>query len=139
MVNLCIKLKLFFPLSIAAERRVSHMAILLSEAEAENAQLSELANVLKEEIRCNQRSEERMKHIENLEYVKNVIFKFVTMPGSDEKSQLIPILSTVLKLSPAEVDSIKKSVASDSGGSQQSLSEANSDGAWTSYLGLWSN
>ena len=51
------------------------MALLLSESEAENARLNELANVLKEEIRSNQRSEERMKHIENLEYVKNIIFK----------------------------------------------------------------
>ena len=61
--------------SLAVERRVAHMALLLSEAEAENARLNELASVLKEEIRSNQRSEERMKHIENLEYVKNVIFK----------------------------------------------------------------
>ena len=60
---------------MAAERRVGHMALLLSESEAENARLNELANVLKEEIRSNQRSEERMKHIENLEYVKNIIFK----------------------------------------------------------------
>lgn len=61
--------------TLAAERRVSHMASLLSEAEAENARLSELASVLKEEIRSYQRSEERSKHIENLEYVKNVIIK----------------------------------------------------------------
>ena len=79
---------------MAAERRVGHMALLLSESEAENARLNELANVLKEEIRSNQRSEERMKHIENLEYVKNIIFKvkslicntylqFLTQKGRD--------------------------------------------------------
>ena len=71
------------------------------------------------------------------------------MPGSDEKSQLIPVLSTILKLSPTEVDSIQKVVASDlaaGGGSgsaastaSQSLAEATSEVAWTSYLGLWSN
>ena len=77
------------------------------------------------------------------------------MPGSDEKSQLIPVLSTILKLSPSEVDSIQKVVASDlaSGRSlsevvgsaasqsqqQQSLAEATSEVGWTSYLGLWSN
>ena len=76
------------------------------------------------------------------------------MPGSDEKSQLIPVLSTILKLSPTEVDSIQKVVASDlatgggAGGSgggsaastaSQSLAEATSEVAWTSYLGLWSN
>ena len=51
------------------------MTSLLSESENENTRLTELANVLKEEIRSTQRSEERSKHIENLEYVKNVIFK----------------------------------------------------------------
>ncbi len=59
----------------AAERRVAHISLLLSETESENARLSELANVLKEEIRSYQRSEERSKHIENLEYVKNIILK----------------------------------------------------------------
>ena len=51
------------------------MASLLSESEAENARLIELAQVLKEEIRSYRRSEERSKHIDNLEYVKNVILK----------------------------------------------------------------
>ena len=71
------------------------------------------------------------------------------MSGSDEKSQLIPVLSTILKLSPSEVDSIQKVVASDlaagglsgTGGSTASAAsgEATSEVAWTSYLGLWSN
>ena len=60
---------------LAAERRLVHMASLLSESEAENQKLNQLADVLKEEIRSYQRSEERIKHIENLEYVKNVILK----------------------------------------------------------------
>ena len=64
---------------LAAERRLVHMASLLSESEAENTRLNELANVLKEEIRSYQRSEERSKHIENLEYVKNVILKVSTV------------------------------------------------------------
>jgi hypothetical protein len=51
------------------------MASLLSESEAENARLIQLAQVLKEEIRSYRRSEERSKHIDNLEYVKNVILK----------------------------------------------------------------
>jgi hypothetical protein len=61
--------------AVAAERRVSHIASLLSETESENARLVQLAAVLKEEIRSYQRSEERSKHIENLEYVKNIILK----------------------------------------------------------------
>ena len=61
--------------AVAAERRVAHISSLLSEAESENSRLSELTSVLKEEIRSVQRSEERSKHIENLEYVKNIIVK----------------------------------------------------------------
>ena len=34
------------------------------------------------------------------------------MPGSDEKARLIPVLSTILKLSPAEVETVQKSVNS---------------------------
>ena len=55
--------------------QVKHMASLLSESEGENARLIQLAQVLKEEIRSYRRSEERSKHIDNLEYVKNVILK----------------------------------------------------------------
>jgi hypothetical protein len=55
--------------------KVKHMASLLSESEAENARLIQLSQVLKEEIRSYRRSEERSKHIDNLEYVKNVILK----------------------------------------------------------------
>ena len=61
--------------AVKAERRLAHISSLLSEAESENSRLTELANVLKEEIRSIQRSEERSKHIENLEYVKNIIVK----------------------------------------------------------------
>ena len=58
-----------------AEKKVAHLAALLSESEAESARMGQLAEVLKEEIRSYQRAEERHKHIENLEYVKNIILK----------------------------------------------------------------
>ena len=32
------------------------------------------------------------------------------MPGSDEKARLVPVLSTILKLSPAEVETIQKTI-----------------------------
>jgi len=63
------------PSLIVKSIQVKHMASLLSESEGENARLIELAQVLKEEIRSYRRSEERSKHIDNLEYVKNVILK----------------------------------------------------------------
>ena len=59
----------------SAEKRLAHLSTLLSESEAESARLTQLCEVLKEEIRSYQRSEERKKHIENLEYVKNIILK----------------------------------------------------------------
>lgn len=57
------------------EKRCNHLAALLAESEANEARLSQLADALKEEIRRSERSEERQKHIENLEYLKNVVLK----------------------------------------------------------------
>ena len=85
---------------------------------------------MKEEIRTYQRSEERHKHIENLEYIKNVILKFLTLSG-EERVRLIPVLSTILKLSKEEVASIQQLAKSEED------SAAAADG-WSSYLHLWS-
>ena len=117
---------------ISAEKKSTHLSSLLSESESENVRLNQLSSVLKEEIRTYRRSEERSKHIENLEYVKNIIVKFVTMPGSDEKARLIPVLSTILKLSPAEIETIQKTVNIDA--EEQVAQDA---GGWSSYLGRW--
>ena len=58
-----------------SEKQCKHLAALLAESEANEARLSQLTEALKEEIRRTQRSEERQKHIENLEYLKNVVLK----------------------------------------------------------------
>lgn len=60
-----------------AEKRCRHLSTLLMESEANEARLSQLVDALKEEIRRNERSEERQKHVENLEYMKNVVLKVV--------------------------------------------------------------
>jgi chromosome segregation ATPase len=112
-----------------ADRQVSHLAALLSESEAQNSRLEKLTEVLKEEIRTYQRSEERHKHIENLEYVKNVILKFLTLTGAQERARLIPVLQTILKLKKEEVAKIEELVRADEGA--QSAGEG-----WGSYL--WS-
>ena len=91
-----------------ADRQISHLAALLAEAEAQNTRLEKLTEVLKEEIRTYQRSEERHKHIENLEYVKNVILKFLTLTGHQEKIRLVPVLQTILKLTKEEVGKIEE-------------------------------
>merc|ERR1711936_1350868 len=110
-----------------ADRQVSHLAALLSESEAQNSRLEKLTEVLKEEIRTYQRSEERQKHIENLEYVKNVILKFLTLSGSQEKSRLLPVLQTILKLKKEEVGQIEQYIQAEGSGEGQA-----SEG-WSSY------
>ena len=89
------------------EKQLGHMAALLAESESHNTRLEKLTEVLKEEIRTYQRSEERHKHIENLEYVKNVIMKFLTLSGAQEKARLLPVLQTILKLKKEEVQQIQ--------------------------------
>jgi len=114
-----------------ADRQVSHLAALLSESEAQNSRLEKLTDVLKEEIRIYQRSEERHSHIEHLEYVKNVILKFLTLTGAQERVRLIPVLQTILKLKKEEVAKIEELVRADES------SQAGGEG-WGSYLHLWS-
>ena len=134
-----------------AEKQISHMAALLAESEAHNSRLDKLTEVLKEEIRTYQRSEERHKHIENLEYVKNVILKFLTLSGSQEKSRLLPVLQTILKLKKEEVGQIEQYIqgesqvtmsfcleGSDMLYSAEESSQGQNNEGWSSYLGLWS-
>lgn len=55
--------------------RVKHLTALLSEAECDVARMTQMNDVLKEELRRQERSTEREMHMHNLEYMKNVIFK----------------------------------------------------------------
>ena len=111
---------------------MAHLAALLSEAETQNGRLEKLVEVLKEEIRTYQRSEERHKHIENLEYVKNVILKFITLTGPGEKAALVPVLKTILRLKQEEVVQVEELVRKEG---EIGTGEPES---WGGYLGLWS-
>lgn len=84
------------------ERRVKHLTVLLADAERDIAKLTQLNQLLKEDIRRQQRSIEREKHGNNFEYLKNIVLKFITLKNGDERSHLIPVLNTILKLSPEE-------------------------------------
>jgi hypothetical protein len=57
---------------------------------------------LKDEIRRIERNMNRAESISNLEYLKNIIFKFFILKSAHERLQLIPVLVTMLKLSPDE-------------------------------------
>ncbi|XP_046743878.1 GRIP and coiled-coil domain-containing protein 2-like [Diprion similis] len=88
------------------ERRVKHLTVLLADAERDIAKLTQLNQLLKEDIRTQQRSIEREKHGNNFEYLKNIVFKFITLKNGDERSHLIPVLNTILKLSPEETQKL---------------------------------
>ena len=87
--------------------------------------------VLKDEIRRFERNEQRAAEAANLEYLKNVIVKF--MESHDEQEQLIPVIGTLLRLSPDEVKRVK---------TQRALRPAVAQPAsalegWASYLNRW--
>jgi hypothetical protein len=60
---------------IVSECRIRHLTGLLSEAERDLAKLTQQNQVLKEEIRRQQRSVEREQHAQNFEYLKNIVLK----------------------------------------------------------------
>jgi hypothetical protein len=112
--------------------------------------LTEQNRVLKDEIRRLQRSVERIEMAENLEYLKNIIVKvcnklknfenktksnfilnkqFITLNGGDERQRLIPVLSTILKLSPEEQNLFQNVISDD---------HNPSNNKWRDYLYQWS-
>jgi len=80
-----------------SECRIRHLTGLLTEAERDLAKLTQQNQVLKEEIRRQQRSVEREQHAQNFEYLKNVVLKV-----SDSKNvavkQTYGKLSKVIKI-----------------------------------------
>ena len=75
---------------------------LLNESDLENIRLNEQITLLKEEIRRIERNVDRVESMTNLEYLKNIILKFFMLKTTPERLQLIPVLVTILKLSPNE-------------------------------------
>ncbi|XP_055941419.1 GRIP and coiled-coil domain-containing protein 2-like [Argiope bruennichi] len=115
----------------AANKKIEHLSEVLNESESTNLRLSEQVRVLKEEVRRLERNKEREQHAENLEYLKNVFIKFATLSPCSEKAMLIPVLTTMLKLSPAEQQQLK-SISGDIDSNEPSGS------GWGSYLHRWS-
>ncbi|KAK4880145.1 hypothetical protein RN001_008291 [Aquatica leii] len=110
------------------EAKVTHLTALLADTEQDLAKHVQMNKLLKEEIRRQQRSVEREKHAENLEYLKNVVFKFATLSSGDERSRLVPVLNTILKFSPEEIHKLNI-VARNEIGSR----------GWSNYIPMWSS
>ncbi|KAF9428767.1 hypothetical protein BGZ94_001134 [Podila epigama] len=83
--------------------KLQHLTDLLNESEENHQKLLDQAKVLKEEIRNLDRAEKRQNL--SVDYLKNIVLKYLEAP---DRERLLPVLTTVLQLSPAEVASLKK-------------------------------
>uniref|UniRef100_A0A1B6DFM6 GRIP domain-containing protein n=1 Tax=Clastoptera arizonana TaxID=38151 RepID=A0A1B6DFM6_9HEMI len=110
------------------EVRLHHQAALLSESEQDAARNKELITCLKKEISRLERCIKMQPHAQNTEYLKNIVFKFVTLDHGDDRLRLVPVISTLLQLSPEETQSLTAAAKGEP--------EA-TNGSWGSYLPIW--
>ncbi|XP_077584358.1 GRIP and coiled-coil domain-containing protein 2 isoform X2 [Stigmatopora nigra] len=115
-----------------ATRSLEHMNSLLHETEATNAVLMEQINLLKSEVRRLERNQEREKSVANLEYLKNVLLQFIFLRPGSERQALVPVIQTLLQLSPEE----KSKLAAIAQGEEEASGSQGS--GWGSYLHSWS-
>ncbi|CAG8510248.1 3959_t:CDS:10, partial [Acaulospora colombiana] len=95
--------------------KLHHMAEMLNESEAHVQRLIEQEKILKEELRKLDRLEKRQDL--NVEYLKNVVLKFFETDPSDRES-LVPVISTILQLSPEEIQSLRENALNAADSSQ---------------------
>ncbi|KFO73953.1 GRIP and coiled-coil domain-containing protein 2, partial [Cuculus canorus] len=112
-------------------KSADHLNELLRESEATNAILMEQIKLLKNEVRRLERNQEREKSVANLEYLKNVLLQFIFLKSGSEKERLLPVIDTMLQLSPEE----KGKLVAIAQGEEESTSRPS---GWTSYLHSWS-
>ncbi|XP_063505315.1 GRIP and coiled-coil domain-containing protein 2-like isoform X6 [Pongo pygmaeus] len=111
-------------------KSADHLNGLLRETEATNAILMEQIKLLKSEIRL-ERNQEREKSAANLEYLKNVLLQFIFLKPGSERERLLPVINTMLQLSPEE----KGKLAAIAQGEEENASRSS---GWASYLHSWS-
>eukprot|EP00038_Savillea_parva_P019742 m.28641 g.28641 ORF g.28641 m.28641 type:complete len:1174 (+) comp4535_c0_seq1:167-3688(+) len=119
----------------AANRHIQHMATLLAESESSVERLAEQSKVLKQEIRRHEANSERDKG-SNLEYIKNVVFKFIT--AEDEREQLIPVVGMLLKFTNDEVKEATKKFRIIRAAEKERAAAATGDSSWGGVLQRWS-
>lgn len=97
-----------------AQNQIDNLTKAYLDSESTNSLLSDQVKALKEEIRRLQRGNDRLDLAENLEYLKNVVFKYLALDNNqvEQRQRLIPVLSTVLKLSPDEVGKLNSTISS---------------------------
>ncbi|KAL8190077.1 UNVERIFIED_CONTAM: hypothetical protein K2H54_039047 [Gekko kuhli] len=112
-------------------KSADHLNGLLRESEATNVILMEQIKLLKSEIRRLERNQEREKSVANLEYLKNVLLQFIFLKSGSERERLLPVIDTMLQLSPEE----KGKLVAIAQGEEESTSQP---AGWASYLHSWS-
>ncbi|XP_003218785.2 GRIP and coiled-coil domain-containing protein 2 isoform X1 [Anolis carolinensis] len=112
-------------------KSADHLNGLLRESEATNVILMEQIKLLKSEIRRLERNQEREKSVANLEYLKNVLLQFIFLKSGSERERLLPVIDTMLQLSPEE----KGKLIAIAQGEEESTSQPS---GWASYLHSWS-
>ncbi|XP_034970730.2 GRIP and coiled-coil domain-containing protein 2 [Zootoca vivipara] len=112
-------------------KSADHLNGLLRESEATNVILMEQIKLLKSEIRRLERNQEREKSAANLEYLKNVLLQFIFLKSGSERERLLPVIDTMLQLSPEE----KGRLVAIAQGEEESTSQPS---GWASYLHSWS-
>ncbi|XP_055348130.1 GRIP and coiled-coil domain-containing protein 2-like [Paramacrobiotus metropolitanus] len=111
-------------------KRMKHLSELLHESENTNVRLSEQIKVLKHELRRTESNTEREKHAGSMEYLKNVLMKFLThRVAQAEQEKLIEVMTTILKLTVEERQQLAKA------GAASYIPE--NVRAWGAYLNPW--
>ncbi|CAD5228973.1 unnamed protein product [Bursaphelenchus okinawaensis] len=115
-----------------AMKQMENMKELLKDTEETNAKLEDQVRLLKEEIRRSERDKEREKHVSsNSEYLKNVVLKFLAPEKvNDGRSQLLPVLCTLLSLTPQEKQKIEEYLKS-----QNVSNTTPPPSEWSGYFG----
>jgi len=119
----------------AAKQQIAHLAELLTDSESMIDRLQEQSQVLKGEIRRQENLVARADGA-NLEYLKNVVLKFIT--AVDEREQLIPVFGMLLHFTQDELkDATKKFKVLAAMQQRQMQGAGTGPGADGSWFGAW--
>lgn len=92
--------------SSAIRRQKNELEGALRDAEIRGDKLLDQANVLKEEIRKLER--DRSRESANLEYLKNIVLRFMMSTSYSVKQQMITAIATILEFSLKELNQVRK-------------------------------
>lgn len=92
--------------STAIRRQKNELEAALRDSELRGDKLMDQANVLKEEIRKLER--DRSRESANMEYLKNIVLRFMMSTSYSVKQQMITAIATILQFSPRELNQVRK-------------------------------